>query len=60
VVELLIPCILQLKNCNGEKMVTIILRKALDVYRGQKEDCSQIIEKVFWAKVLGMEESASH
>jgi hypothetical protein len=36
-VELLIPCILHLENCIGEKMITIILQKALSDFHGWKE-----------------------
>jgi hypothetical protein len=32
VVELLAPCILHLENRTGEKIITIIIRKGLDLY----------------------------
>jgi len=37
-VELLIPCILHLENRVGEKMITIILRKALNAFLGRKDN----------------------
>jgi hypothetical protein len=59
VIELLIPCILHLENRIGEKIVTIILRMGLDVYRGRKKDYITMMENVFHTKVLGTEEAPS-
>lgn len=59
VVELLIPCILHLENRVGEKMLTIILRKALDEYRGPKEDFLAHMNHTFKTKVLGSDQSPS-
>jgi hypothetical protein len=55
VVELLIPCILHLENRIGEKMITIILRKALNDFSGQKDDFISHMNNVFRTKVLGTE-----
>jgi hypothetical protein len=59
VVELLIPCILHLENRIAEKIVTIILRKGLDNYPGQKEAYIGIIQDVFRKQILGTEECPS-
>jgi hypothetical protein len=55
VVELLIPCILHLENRVGEKMITIILRKAMNDFEGPKHDFMQRMDHVFKTKVLGSE-----
>jgi hypothetical protein len=60
VVELLIPCILHLENRVGEKVITIILRKALDDYHGiNTEDFFNNINNTIRTKVLGTPESPS-
>jgi hypothetical protein len=59
VVELLIPCILHLENRVGEKMITIILRKALDDFCGRKEQFAEQMNTTFQTKVLGSEDSPS-
>jgi hypothetical protein len=55
VVELLIPCILHLENRVGEKMITIILWKAMNDFKGPKHDFMQHMDNVFKTKVLGSE-----
>jgi hypothetical protein len=59
VVELLIPCILHLENRVGEKMMTIILRKAMNDFRGPLDEFIQHMNNVFSTKVLGSDESPS-
>jgi hypothetical protein len=59
VVELIIPCILHLENRVGEKIITIILRRALDDFRGQKDDFIEKINEVFKTKILGSDASPS-
>jgi hypothetical protein len=59
VVELLIPCILHLENRIGEKMITIILRKALNDFSGRKDDFISHMNAVFRTKVLGTEDCPS-
>jgi hypothetical protein len=56
---LLIPCILHLENRVGEKMITIILRKAMDEFRGRKEDFQSTMNTTFKTKVLGTDSSPS-
>jgi hypothetical protein len=59
-VELLIPCILHLENRVGEKVITIILWKALDDYHGiNTEDLFNNINNTIRTKVLGTPESPS-
>jgi hypothetical protein len=60
VMELLILCIFHLENHIGEKIITIILRKGLDLFQGRKEDYIKMMENLFWTKVLGTEEAPSH
>jgi hypothetical protein len=60
VVELLIPCILHLENRVGEKLITIILRKGLDTYRGPKGHYLKFVEDAFQRQILGSETSPSH
>jgi hypothetical protein len=55
VVELLIPCILHLENHVGEKKMMIILCKALDDFRGRKEQFAEQMNTTFQTKVLGSE-----
>ncbi len=58
-IELLIPCILHLENRIGEKMITIILRKALINFDGRKETFIHRMDTFFQTKVLGSEECPS-
>jgi len=58
-VELLIPCILHLENRVGEKMITIILRKALNAFLGRKDNFITRMDTFFQSKILGTEESPS-
>jgi hypothetical protein len=53
VVELLIPCILHLENRVGEKIITIILRKAMDDFQGPTHDFMSRMGNIFKTKVLG-------
>jgi len=57
VVELLIPCILHLENRIGEKMITIILRKGLNDFRGSKEEYMKHMDELFKTKFLGSDAS---
>ncbi len=52
VIELLIPCILHLENHVGEKMITIILRKAMDEFHGRKKDFQSKMNTTFKTKYL--------
>lgn len=60
VVELLTPCILHLENRIGEKIITIILRKGLHSYQGEKQEYIYMIQDTFWTKILGLDASPSH
>ena len=60
VIEVLIPCILHCENRVGEKILTIILRRQLDRYRGPKEEFLCAMESCFQNEVLGSENSPSH
>jgi hypothetical protein len=59
VVELIIPCILHLENRVGEKIITIILRRALDDFHGRKDDFIERMNAVFKRKLLGSDLSPS-
>jgi hypothetical protein len=60
VVELLIPCILHLENRTGEKMITMILRKGMELFQGPKDRYIQAMEHAFQTKILGSDSSPSH
>jgi hypothetical protein len=57
--ELLIPCILHLENRIGEKIITIIFRRAWNDCRGRKDEFISQINGAFQTKVLGTEDSPS-
>jgi len=59
-VELLIPCILHLENRVGEKIITMILRKGLDLWSGPKRSYVAKMEEIFRKRVLGTEGSPAH
>lgn len=59
VIEVLIPCILHLENHVGEKIMTIIIRKALDEYWGQKEAFLAHMNNIFKTRVLGSDQCPS-
>jgi hypothetical protein len=59
VVELIVPCILHLENRVGEKIITIILRRALDDFRGRKDAFIEKMNEVFKTKLLGSDASPS-
>lgn len=60
ILELLIPCILHLENRAGEKIITTIIRKGLDLYAlGPKEEYLLSLERTFQTKVFGSEVSPS-
>jgi hypothetical protein len=59
VVKLIIPCILHLENRVGEKIVTIILRHALDDFRWRKDDFIEKMNDVFKRKLFGSDVSPS-
>jgi hypothetical protein len=58
-VELLIPCILHLENRIGEKIITMILRKGLDIYPNRKEEYITSMQNIFRMQVLGTEAAPS-
>jgi hypothetical protein len=61
VLELLIPCILHLENRAGEKLVTTIIKKGLDLYdSGPKEDFLKALQHMFQTIFFGSEKSPSH
>ena len=61
ILELLIPCILHLENRVGEKMVTTIIRKGLDLYdSGPKEEFILTLQHTFQTKIFGSDLSPSH
>jgi hypothetical protein len=60
VIELLIPCILHCENRVGEKILSIIMRRQLDHFRGPKIDFIQSMEKTYQTEVLGTEISPAH
>ncbi len=59
-IELLIPCILHLENRVGEKIVTMIIRKGLDICRISSTTYLQNLEAIFQKSDLGTEQSPSH
>ncbi len=59
-IELLIPCILHLENRVGEKIVTMILRKGLEICSVSSAVYLDRLQAVFQKTVLGTEESPSH
>jgi len=60
ILELLIPCILHLENRIGEKMITTILRKALDLYGNpSKEDFIKNIQRMIQRSIFGSENAPS-
>ena len=60
IIEILIPCILHCENRVGEKIITIILRRQLDKFSGQKMDFIDAMDETFQTKVLGSVTSPSH
>jgi hypothetical protein len=60
VIELLIPCILHCENRVGEKILTIILRRQLDQFRGPKASFVERMDLSFRTEVLGSDVSPSH
>ncbi len=59
--ELLIPCILHLENRVGEKILTMLLRKGLDLWHGSpRKSYIQTLEKVIQQQVLGSLASPAH
>ena len=59
-VELLIPCILPLENRVGEKIISTIIKKGIDVYDlGRKEGFIEQLSKTFQTQVFGTVESPS-
>jgi hypothetical protein len=60
VLELLIPCILHLENRVGEKLITAILRKALDLQDlASKEEFIQELQRTLQTKIFGTENAPS-
>jgi hypothetical protein len=59
-VELLIPCILHLENRVGEKLLTMILRIGMDIWRSTRKNYVEDIETFFWTQVLGTAVSPAH
>jgi hypothetical protein len=54
VLELFIPCILHLENRVGEKMITAVLRKALDLHNSRpKEQFARQLQHILHTKVFG-------
>jgi hypothetical protein len=60
VVELLIPCILHCENRVGEKIITILLRRQMDQYRGPKDEFLKDLQNTLQREVLGTQQSPSH
>jgi hypothetical protein len=60
VVELLIPCILHCENRVGEKIITILLRRQMDHYRGPKDEFLKDLQNTLQREVLGTQQSPSH
>jgi hypothetical protein len=60
VVELLIPCILHCENHVGKKIITIVLRRQIDHYRGPKEEFLKDLQNTLQREVLGTQQSPSH
>ena len=60
ILELLIPCILHLENRVGEKIISCIVKKGLDLYdSGPKEEFLSNLSRTFQTKVFGTEASPS-
>jgi hypothetical protein len=59
-IELLIPCILHLENRVGEKIITMILRKGMERYKGQSTHYISKMQRIIQCNVLGSELSPSH
>jgi len=60
ILELLVPCILHLENRVGEKLLTTILRKAIDLQNnGQKEHFLKAMQHTFQSKIFGSDNSPS-
>jgi hypothetical protein len=60
-VELLISCILHMENRVGEKMLTMILRKGLELWSGSPwEKYIEVMQAVFQQKILGSPTSPAH
>jgi hypothetical protein len=60
IVELLIPCILHLENQVGEKNISTIVKKGLDLYNlGPKEVFIKNLNQTFQTKASGTETSPS-
>ncbi len=59
-VELLIPCILHLENRVGEKILTMILWKAIELCSTSKKTFIDDLEVVFQQQVLGSPNSPAH
>lgn len=60
IVELLIPCILHLENQVGEKLITMILRKGLNLFQGPATEYIKLLQDTIQRNVLGSENSPSH
>jgi hypothetical protein len=59
-IELLIPCILHLENRVGEKIITMILRKGLDLCTEAGTNYLDRIQSLFQRSILGSEQSPAH
>jgi len=59
-VELLIPCILHLENRVGEKLLTMILRKATELCSTSKKQFLDSLELFFQTEILGSPTSPAH
>ena len=59
-VELLIPCILHLENRAGEKIITMILRKGLEIWSGPEKEYLKRIKHTFQTEVLGTATAPAH
>jgi len=60
IIEFLIPCILHLENRVGEKIISCIVKKGLDLYDlGAKEQFLGVLSRAFQTKVFGTESSPS-
>ncbi len=60
IIELLIPCILHLENRVGGKIITMILRKGMEQFKGQSIHYIKEMQGIIQCKVLGSELSPSH
>jgi len=59
-VELLIPCLLHLENRVGEKLLTMILRKATELCSTSKKQFLDSLELFFQTEILGSPTSPAH